>query len=87
MTVVDIEAHRRIDRLERDTIIVKANVSLLVRELTDLDPIEDVDDSPAACLPGEEPLLDLDTFERAGQLVATATIPIEERVAEVPPGR
>lgn len=44
MTVVDIEVHRRIDRLERDTIIVKANVSLLVRELTDLDPIEDVDD-------------------------------------------
>lgn len=49
--------------------------------------MSDPDDPPAVCLPGEEPLLDLDTVERAGQLVATATIPIEERVAEVPPGR
>ena len=35
------------------------------------------DDPPAACLPGEEPLLDLDTFERAGRLIATATFPDE----------
>ena len=42
MTAIDVEAHRRIDRLERDMRIVKANVSLLVRELTDLEPIEDV---------------------------------------------
>lgn len=44
MTAIDVEAHRRIDRLERDLKIVKANVSLLVRELLNREPIEDVDD-------------------------------------------
>ena len=29
---------------------------------------------PAACLPGEEPLVDLDAFERAGKALV-ATVP------------
>ena len=29
-------------------------------------------DDPPACLPDEEPLVDLDTFERAGQALVSA---------------
>ena len=37
------------------------------------------DDPPPACLPGEEPLVDLEVFEQAGQTLAATTPEGDER--------